>query len=51
MNPVQFWVALREYERGGEKGFKDLAVHALTIYSIPCSTAFVERVFSIVTYL
>ena len=38
------------YERGGEFTFRELSDHALNVLTIPCSTAFVERIFSILTY-
>ena len=50
LSPAEFWGKLRMYERGGEFTFRELYDHALNVLTIPFSTAFVERIFSIISY-
>jgi hypothetical protein len=50
-DPVKFWAQVRLYERNEEKVFLELSNYALSVYSLPCSNAFVERIFSTVTFL
>ena len=45
-NPTVFWGKLKKLPV-----FTELAEYALAVYSLPCSNAQVERVFSIMTYV
>ena len=49
--PAKFWGFVRKYERGGSLVFEELGNHARNVMCIPVSTAFVERIFSIVKYM
>ena len=48
---VKFWAAVRAYELNNETIFKELADYALTCNSLPVSNAYVERIFSIVSFM
>jgi hypothetical protein len=50
-DPVEFWAFVAKYEVCGEKIFKDIADYALTVLSLPASNSYVERVFSIVSFV
>lgn len=47
-NPIIFWKKVRNIKNAGDElMFKDLALFAFTLLSLPSSNAFVERVFSL----
>ena len=51
-NAAKFWGLLSEYsDEEGERPFKDVAGFFLISLSLPLRSAYVERVFSIVTYI
>ena len=51
MESVKFWAVLRTYELNGTAVFKVLADYALTVLSLPVSNSYVERTFSILTFM
>ena len=51
LDEVQFWSKVSKYEVQGEKIFPVLSSYALMCLSLPVSNAYVERIFSIVSYL
>lgn len=48
---TQFWILVRNYNNEDSFPYKDLADHALNCLTIVASNAFVECIFSKVTYL
>ena len=49
---VEFWSKVRNFKTvQGQFAFRDLADYCLTCLSLPFANAFVERVFSLVTYV
>lgn len=50
-NVDEFWTYVANVSRNEEFIFKDLAYYVFAVFSIPCSNAFVERVFSQLNYV
>ena len=49
-DPIAFWCGVRKYKNAlDENCFEELAIIALSAYSLPLSNAVVERIFSYVT--
>ena len=51
IKPIQFWDSAANFEIEGEKLFSNISTYALNALSLPVSNAYVERVFSILTFM
>ena len=50
-DPVCFFATVRNYKTGDEYPFRKLADFVLGVYSIPVSNAYIERIFSMISYI
>ena len=48
---IKFWAQVYEFQIEDEKIFKNIATYALKVLSLPVSNSYVERVFSIVSFM
>ena len=51
MRAELFWSKVSKLKRNDEFSYPELSSYALSVLSVPCSNAFVERIFSTVTFL